>query len=157
METSNTHPSYDLDYLLNKFSLHTGNSDPTENYQYLKVVFDVIRQNTSFEEAIKFNDMLPLPFKAIFLDGWHISYGTNPSLNNINQLAEMMMAKSGQRLSNAAEARQLLRKVFAFLGQLTSPSQIKEGLSFLPEEFRSLVLQDPGFRYAYSDTCIWLS
>ncbi|WKN43861.1 DUF2267 domain-containing protein [Tunicatimonas pelagia] len=157
METSEAHSSHDLDDLLNKLSLHTGHSDLAENYHHLKVIFDVIRQHASFEEAVKFNEMLPLPFKAIFLDGWQISSRESRSFKSIDQVAEIVVRQSDHTLSTVTEARQLLRKVFTFLGQQTSPGQMREGLSFLPSEFRALLLQDPNLRYTYSDTCIWLS
>ena len=159
METSDAHPSsnHELDHLLNKLSLHTGCADLAENYQYLKVTFDVIRKYTSFEDAIKFNEILPLPFKAIFLDGWQVSSGKKKSFESIDQMAEKIVQHSDGSIATTTEARRVLRKVFALLGQLTSSHQRVEGFSVLPKEFRSLLSQDPGSRFAYSDACIWLS
>ncbi|MEM9834336.1 MAG: DUF2267 domain-containing protein [Bacteroidota bacterium] len=157
MEPTVAYANYELNSLLKNLSQHTGYPEPSENYQYLKIIFDVIRQHSTFEESIKFNEMLPLPLKAIFLDGWHIPSGDVPRFENMNHLAQIVVERSNHSISSIAQARQLLRKVFAFLGQYATPTQRRDGFSFLPSEFRVLLLQDPGLKYAYSDTCIWLS
>ena len=156
MKNLKLNSSTELDSLHQQLSAHTGYTSPTDNYRHLKIIFDVIRQYSSFEEAIKFNEILPLPFKAIFLDAWHIPSGDRQSFESIEQLAEVIAQHEYSDLSTA-DARQLLRKVFTFLGYFTPPKRMQEGLSFLPSEFRSLLLHDPSLRYAYSDTCIWLS
>lgn len=147
----------ELDRLLGKLAQYTGYPDYNTNRKYLQTIFRVIREHASFEEAIKFNDMLPLPLKALFLDGWNIQLARYQPFKSIDDLAEAVVEYSDHAVGSPTEARQLLRKVLTFLSQFTSPNQMSEGLSFLPVEFRSLLLRDPDIRYARPDTCIWLS
>lgn len=147
----------ELDRLLGKLAQHTGYPDPDTNRKYLQTIFRVIRKHASFEEAIKFNDMLPLPLKALFLDGWNIQLARHKPLRSIDDLAESVVEYSNHAVGSPTEARQLLRKVLTFLSQFTSPNQMGESLSFLPVGFRSLLMKDPDLKYARPDTCIWLS
>jgi len=147
----------ELDRLLGKLAQHTGNSDAEANQKLLQTIFRFIRRYASFEEAIKFNDMLPLPLKALFLDGWNIKLSGNKSVKNIDELAEAVVKYSDDTISSPAEARQSFRKVIAFLSGFTTRNQLQASLSFLPTEFRSLLMKDPDLHYARPDTCVWLS
>lgn len=156
MTTSEAPLTTELSQLLHQLAIHIGYSDSASAH-HLQTIFRVIRQHSSFENAIKFNDMLPLPLKALFLDEWHTLHEVGKPFKSTNQLALAVVQESNGTIHSSDEARQLIRKVLTFLGQLASPQQMKEGLSFLPSEFRSLLVRDPSLKYAYSDACIWLS
>ena len=147
----------EFDRLLGKLALHTGNPDTKANRKILQTVFRVIRRHASFEEAIKFNDMLPLPLKALFLDGWNIKPSNNKSLKSMDEFAEAMVKHGGKTITSPIEARQTFRQVLAFLGSFTTHNQMQNSLSFLPADFRSLLMKDPDMHYARPDTCVWLS
>ncbi|MGD1893590.1 MAG: DUF2267 domain-containing protein [Cyclobacteriaceae bacterium] len=147
----------EFDRLLGKLAQHTGNADAEANQKLLHTIFRFIRRHASFEEAIKFNDMLPLPLKALFLDGWNIKLSGNQPIKNIDELAEAVVKYSDDTISSPTEARQSFRKVIAFLSGFTTRNQMQESLSFLPPEFRSLLMKDPDLHYARPDTCVWLS
>ncbi|MEQ9440900.1 MAG: DUF2267 domain-containing protein [Cyclobacteriaceae bacterium] len=147
----------ELDQLLHKLTLSTGYADSRTLQKHLKFVFQVIRERVSFEESIKFIDLLPISFKALFLDEWHIHTTSPKPLQGMDDFAQAIVQASGHMIASPTEARQLLRQVFTFFGQFASPDQMKEGLAFLPQEFHSLLMNDPSLKYSYSDTCIWLS
>lgn len=154
-----TEPSFvaEQDRMLQKLSEYAGHSDPDLTRQNLMSVFRVIRTHASFEHSLQFIEILPLPFKMLFLDEWRIQASATQSLRSIDEFAEAVVRSSHNLIATPTEARQLLYKVFTFLGQFSTRTQMQSGLSFLPPEFRALLITDPTLKYQYSDTCIWLS
>jgi uncharacterized protein (DUF2267 family) len=157
MDTLKSPYAPEFDRLLGKLAQHTGNPDTKANQRLLQTIFRFIRGHASFEDAIKFNDVLPLPLKALFLDGWNVKLSSNKPVKNIDELAEAVVKYSDNTIKSPAEARQSFRKVIAFLSGFTTRNQLQESLSFLPSEFRSLLMKDPDLHYARPDTCVWLS
>nr|WKN36891.1 DUF2267 domain-containing protein [Tunicatimonas sp. TK19036] len=157
MKTSEHNFIAELDRILGKLASDLGDIPPRTAHKYLKTIFLVIRQRAYFEESLKFIEILPVPVKAMFLDGWQIQEIAPRPFRNMDDFAETVVRSSNRAIANPLQARQLLRKVFTFFGQLTSQEQMKEGLSFLPNDFHALLMSDPSLKYQYSDTCIWLS
>ena len=133
-------------------------NDDERALSHLRTVFRVVRNRTSFEQSLRFLEMLPVPMKAIFLNDWHIVPQAPAPIRTIDELADEVCKHEKQHLiRDRAEARRILRAIFTVLSRNTSRDAISDGLSFVSPETRAQLIKDHRERYHYSDTCIWLS
>ena len=127
---------------------------------HLRTVFRVIRNRASFEQSLRFLEMLPMPFKITFLNDWHIVPHAPSLIRSLDEWAdEVLRHEQLHPMQNRTEARRILLAIFAVLGKTIDRDTLHGSLGFVAPEVRIQLLkeQDQPERYQYADTCIWLS
>ena len=133
-------------------------NDDERALSHLRTVFRVVRNRTSFEQSLRFLEMLPVSLKAIFLNDWHIIPQSPALISSIDEFADEVRQREQQHLiRDLAEARNILRAIFTVLSQHATGDTLHEGLSFIAPEVRAQLVKAQAERYHYADTCIWLS
>lgn len=133
-------------------------NDDERALSHLRTVFRVVRNRSSFEQSLRFLEMLPVALKVVFLNDWHITPRAPAPINSLDELAEAVRQhEQNHTMRDREEALRVLRAVFAELASTCSPDALRDGLSFLPLSVRSQLVEAPAATYQYSDTCIWLS
>ncbi len=132
-------------------------NDDERALSHLRTVFRVVRNRSSFEQSLRFLEMLPVALKVIFLNDWHIVPGAPVPVSGLDELADAVLQHERSHIMrDQAEALRVLRAIFNELASIVSPDALHEGLSFLPASAR-FQLVGSAATYQYSDTCIWLS
>ena len=133
-------------------------NDDERALSHLRTVFRVVRNRTSFEQSLRFLEILPVSLKAIFLNDWHIVPQSPTPIRSMNDFADEVCQHEQQHLiRDQTEARAILRAIFTVLSQHASGDALHDGLSFIAPEVRDQLTKDHPERYHYADTCIWLS
>ena len=151
--------SEQLDAFIRKVA-HRANyfNDDERALSHLRTVFRVVRNRSSFEQSLRFLEMLPVALKVIFLNDWHIAPRTPTPISSLDELADAVRQhERNHTMRDQAEALRVLRAIFDELASIVSPDSLHEGLSFLPASARSQLVRSSSATYQYSDTCIWLS
>ena len=132
--------------------------DDERALSHIRTVFRVIRHRASFEQSLRFLEMLPMPFKAIFLNDWHIALQPPAPITNMDEFADEMLRYEQQHvMPDRTEARRVLRAIFGGLSHTVGSDLLRNSLDFVTLEVRAQLLEDQPERYHYADTCIWLS
>lgn len=125
---------------------------------HLRTIFRVIRTRASFEQALRFLEMLPLPLKVTFLNDWHIVPHPSRPIESLDEWADEIQRNEQQHpIHDREEARRVLRAIFSVLNRKVNKDTLYRSLSFVSPEVRAQLTEAPSERYHYSDTCIWLS
>lgn len=123
-----------------------------------RTVFRVVRDRASFEQSLRFLEMLPLPLKVIFLNDWHITPHAPDPIHSLDEWAEAVQrAERRYPLRSRAEARRAVRAVVEALHAQVDSDRLYDSLSFVSPELRDQLLGSRSNGYHYHDTCIWLS
>ena len=131
-------------------------NDDERALSHLRTVFRVVRNRSSFEQSLRFLEMLPVALKIIFLNDWRIAPRAPFPINSLDELADAVRQhEQNHPMRDQAESVGVLRAIFAELASIVSPDSLHEGLGFLPASARSQLVSTA--TYQYSDTCIWLS
>lgn len=161
MALSTPSPPYiaQLDELIHEVAQRANYPNDDERaLSHLRSVFRVVRNRTSFEQSLRFLEMLPVPLKAIFLNDWHIVPQRPSSIHSLDDFADEVQQHERQHtIRDRNEARQVLQAVFTVLRRHTTSDALHNGLSFISSDVRTQLLQESPMRYHYADTCIWLS
>ena len=124
---------------------------------HLTTVFRVIRYRASFEQSLAFLEVLPTPFKAIFLDNWHIVPHAPATINSLDEWAdEVVRHEQSYPLRDRTKAQDMIRAIFGVLSNRVGHEVLRDRLDFLAPEVRVQLVEQPA-PYQYADTCIWLS
>ena len=133
-------------------------NDDERALSHLRTVFRVVRNRSSFEQSLRFLEMLPVALKAVFLNDWHIAPRAPAPISSLDELAEAVrQQEQNHTMRDQAEALRVVRAIFDELASIVSPNTLLEGLDFLPASARSQLVGSSPAAYQYSDTCIWLS
>ena len=125
---------------------------------HLRTVFRVVRARASFEQSLRFLEMLPLSLKVTFLNDWHIVPHPARPIESLDEWADEVLQHEQQHvMHDQDEARRMLRAIFTVLGRKISSDSLRRSLSFVAPEVVDQLVNPPQERYHYSDTCIWLS
>lgn len=148
-----------LDELIHKVAQRANYPNDDERaLSHLRTVFRVVRNRASFEQSLRFLEILPVSLKAIFLNDWHIVPQSPVLITSIDEFADEVCQREQQHLiRDRAEARDILRGVFGVLSQYASGDTLHDGLSFIAPDVRDQLVKAQPERYHYADTCIWLS
>ena len=149
--------SAQLDEFIHKVARRANYSNDDERaLSHLRTVFRVVRNRSSFEQSLRFLEMLPVALKVIFLNDWHITPRAPVPIGSLDELADAVRQhEQNHPVRNQEEALRVLRAIFDELASLVSYDTMHDGLDFLPASARSQLVGTPP--YQYSDTCIWLS
>ena len=146
------------DELIQDIARQANSNDDERALSHLRTVFRVIRNRASFEQSLRFLEMLPMRFKVLFLNDWHIVPHVPSPISSLDEWAdEMLEYEQLHVIQNQAEARRILRAIFAVLSQRVSSDKLRHSLSFITPEVQAQLLEEQPERYHYADTCIWLS
>lgn len=133
-------------------------SDDERALSHLRTVFRVVRNRSTFEQSLRFLEMLPVALKVIFLSDWHIVPRAPVPIDSLNDLADAVrQQEQNYPMRDRAEALRVVQAIFDELASIISPNALRDGLGFLPASVRSQLVEPSATDYQYSDTCIWLS
>jgi uncharacterized protein (DUF2267 family) len=133
-------------------------NDDERALSHLRTVFRVVRNRSSFEQSLRFLEMLPVALKVVFLNDWHIAPRAPAPIRSLDELAEAVRQhEQHHTMRDQAEALRVVRAIFDELASIVSPDTLLDGLDFLPASARAQLVVPPPAAYQYSDTCIWLS
>ncbi len=133
-------------------------NDDERALSHLRTVFRVVRNRSSFEQSLRFLEMLPVALKVIFLNDWHIAPRAPVPVSSLDELADTVLQhEQNHPMRDRAEALRVLRAIFDELANVIPPETLHEGLGFLPASARNQLVGSSNATYQYSDTCIWLS
>ena len=135
----------------------TGTREPEQIVAHVRAVFGVIRQRASFEQSIRFLEILPIPLKVVFLSDWHIVPHAPSPLRSVDEWADEMLRLAYQpALKDREEAQGILLAVFRMLDEHVGGDTLRRGMSFVAPEVLSQLLDHPE-HYHYADACSCLS
>ncbi len=137
-------------------------NEPEKAVRALKSVFGVIRNRFTFEESLEFVGLLPLPLKAIYVDGWRVGESAPVQLHSLEELIDDIVANQSFEEnwynSNRDELRKTIKAIFQMIGSHVTEADMETNVYYLPLEIqhylRSATVET---RDSYSDTSIWLS
>ena len=125
------------------------------------MVLRAIRNRLNFECSLRFLNLLPLPLKAIYVDGWMLQDNTPHGLETTKDLIDEMMQSQNlftptQRdTKNAMEA---LQAVFRVISLHVSRHEFEMMLELMsPAVKQELENKAYPFFYDSPDTSVWLS
>ena len=122
-----------------------------DTHQFLEMVrsvFIAIRNRLSFESSLLFLNLLPLPFKALYINNWTISERAPDPLQNMDDLIDEVIncnpkliteckPKLITKLNGDREfVKHLVEAVFRVIGYHVSKADLETEMSFLPEDVR---------------------
>ncbi len=151
--------SSQLDAFIRKVA-HRANyfNDDERALSHLRTVFRVVRNRSSFEQSLRFLEMLPVALKIIFLNDWHIAPRAPVPISSLDELADAVRQHERNHIMrDRAEALRVLRAIFDELATVVSSDTLHDALGFLPASARNQLVGSSTATYQYSDTCIWLS
>lgn len=125
-------------------------------------IFSVMRSCISFEDSLEFINLLPLPFKAIYLNGWHIGNVLHTKINSLEELIDEIVASQfvheGWYNSSRDDLREILKAMFDVIGNYIGKSVVKPELNFLPSDIQYFIRHyHAEADNSSSETSIWLS
>lgn len=137
-------------------------SRPDTAKQAVTDIFGIIRKCLTFEDSLEFINFLPLPLKAVYLDGWQVGNASRTPINSLEELIdEIVMSPQGQRAwygSNRDTLREILKALFDVIGNHVGSHVNKPELSFLPSDIQYFMLQyHTEANKPAPETSIWLS
>ena len=133
-------------------------NDDERALSHLRTAFRVVRNRSTFEQSLRFLEMLPVALKVIFLNDWHIAPRAPAPISSLEELADAVQQhEQNHPMRDRAEALRVLRAIFDELASIVSPDTLHNALGFLPASVRNQLVGSPNVTYQYSDTCIWLS
>jgi len=128
----------------------------------VEAVLRSVRNRLSFEQSVKFLDLLPLPFKAVYIKDWNIQDHVPDRIDTMNDFIQEVCDNApelcGSDYKNPEKIKKAIRAVFKVLGLHVSKADLEKELSFLPQDLR-LYLEAEGVSLKSNAmlTSIWLS
>ncbi len=135
---------------------------PEEAKHAIADIFGVIRRCLSFEDSLEFINFLPLSFKAIYMNGWHVGNSSYTSISSMEEMIDEIVAspfvQHGWYNGNRDELREILKVVFDLIGNHIGKSVARPQLSFLPNDIQYFIMHyHTEADRSSSETSIWLS
>lgn len=125
------------------------------------MVLRAIRKRLNFENSLQFLNLLPLPLKAIYVDGWALQDNAPNALESIEDLVEEIMRSQNLFTPNERDTRNSLESVqavFRVISLHTSRHEFEMMLELVsPSVKRDLQDKTYPFFYDSPDTSVWLS
>lgn len=125
-------------------------------------VLQAVRNRLSFEHSVKFLDLLPLPFKAVYIKDWnikdHVPERINTMTDFIEEVCNVAPDLCETEYTDHKKIKDAIRAVFKVIGLHVSKADLEKELSFLPQDLR-LYLEAEGVSLKSNAmlTSIWLS
>ena len=128
-----------LDELLQQTAQELGwKRDDQQLLAVISSIFIAIRNRLPFEDSLLFMNLLPLPFKAIYLNQWKISEQTPDPLQNMDDLVNEIFQYNPVLISklkgDRTTVQHLVEALFLVISYHISKADLKKALSFLPED-----------------------
>lgn len=125
-------------------------------------VLQAVRNRLSFEQSVKFLDLLPLPFKAVYIKDWNVCDHIPDRIETMEDFINEVCTHTPDLCENEYQDRQkvkeAIRSVFKVIGLHVSKADLDRKLAFLPQDLR-LYLEAEGVSLKSNPmlTSIWLS
>lgn len=125
-------------------------------------VLQAVRNHLSFEQSVKFLDLLPLPFKAVYIKDWNVKDHVPESINTMDDFIQEVCSIAPDLCEsdyqNQQKIKEAIRSVFKVIGLHVSKNDLEKELSYLPQDLR-LYLEAEGVSLKSNAmlTSIWLS
>jgi len=152
-----------LDELVSKVATQMNRpDDPDCGTNAINAVLRSVRNRLTFEQSIKFLNLLPLPFKAVYIKDWKVNDHVPERINTMQSFIDEVYKVAPNLCSDGFQDDQLiklaLKAVFKVIGLHVSNQDLKKELHFLPDDLR-LYLEAEGVSIKSNalDTSIWLS
>ena len=107
-----------------------------------RAVLRVLRRRVSPQEYLDFIAQLPICLKAEAINGWDLSEFPDKSIKHIDDFLAAAKAADNRAAEHdfGDDAKETLRRLFAFLKKHISEGEIKDLAAELPEEIKEFVL-----------------
>lgn len=130
-----------LNELLHETAYEFGwTKDDKQFLEMIKSVFIALRNRLSFQSSLSFVDVLPLPFKALYLNNWIISKQTPDPLQNMDDLVDEIIKCNPKIIStfngDRVFIKHLVDALFRVISYHISRADLEKELSFLPEDVK---------------------
>ena len=130
-----------LDELLQQTAREFGwTRDEQQLLEMIKSVFIALRNKLSFEDSLLFVNLLPMSFKALYLNNWTISEQAPEPLQNMDDLVDEIIQCNSTFISNLkgdrASVKHLVEAVFRVISYHISKADLETEMSFLPEDVK---------------------
>ncbi len=109
----------------------------------LRSILRVLRRRIPPQEYLDFIAQLPICIKAEAINGWKLSDFPDKSIKRVEDFVAAAMQEDKRSaehdFGSAEEARELVRKIFAFLKRHISEGEMKDLIADLPEHLKTFV------------------
>jgi uncharacterized protein (DUF2267 family) len=128
----------------------------------IDAVLRAVRNRLSFEQSIKFLNLLPLPFKAVYIKDWNVNDHVPDRIDSmqdfIDEVHRLAPDLCSDRYKDNSVFKKAIKSVFKVIGLHVSNQDLKKELLFLPDDLR-IYLEAEGVSLKSNtlDTSIWLS
>ncbi len=135
--------------------------DIADAKKIVSMVLRGIRNRLNFENSLRFLNLLPLPLKAIYVDGWTLQDNTPIELETTKDLIDEMM--HSQNLFTPSErdtkhAMEAVQAVFRVISLHVSRHEFEMMLELIsPHVKQELENKTFPFLHDSPDTSVWLS
>jgi uncharacterized protein (DUF2267 family) len=106
-------------------------------YQVLRAVLHCLRDRLTINEAADLGDQLPMLIRGVFYEAWHPA-GKPDKIRSRDEFLTVITTRIAMKQS--IDAENAARAVFRTLENHISPGAIRDVISVLPEEIRTLWL-----------------
>jgi uncharacterized protein (DUF2267 family) len=110
-------------------------------YQVLRAVLHSLRDRLTINEAADLGDQLPMLIRGIYYEAWHPT-GKPDKIRSRDEFLTWITTRIAMKQS--IDAENAARAVFRTLESHISLGEIRDVISILPEEIRTLWLPPPG-------------
>ena len=110
----------------------------------LRAVLRVLRRRISPQEYLDFIAQLPICIKAEAINGWTLNEFPDKSIKKVEDFVKAVMEEDRQAAQkdfgeDLEEAKEKIRKIFAFLKKHISEGEIKDVEAELPEAIKEFI------------------
>jgi uncharacterized protein (DUF2267 family) len=128
----------------------------------IEAVLIAVRNRLTFEQSVNFLDLLPLPFKAVYIKDWNVQDHVPERINSmddfINEVCKVAPDLCENDYQDQQKIKEAIRAVFKVVGLHVSQRDLEKELSYLPQDLK-LYLEAEGVSLKSNAmlTSIWLS
>lgn len=136
--------------------------DPKYALRSIEAVLNAIRNRLTFEQSVNFLDLLPLPFKAVYIKDWNVQDHVPERINSMREFIDEVCKVDPELCESEyvdhAKVKDAIRSVFKVIGLHVSKSDLEKELAYLPQDLK-LYLEAEGVSLKSNAmlTSIWLS
>ena len=119
-------------------------ADERKADRMLRAVLRVLRRRISPQEYLDFIAQLPICIKAEAINGWTLNEFPDKSIKKVEDFVKAVMEEDRQAAhkdfgDDMEEAKEKIRKIFAFLKKHISEGEIKDVEAELPEAIKEFI------------------
>lgn len=128
----------------------------------IEAVLTAIRNRLTFEQSVSFLDLLPLPFKAVYIKDWNIQDHVPERIVSMQDFIEEVCKVAPDvcvtEYQDDEKVKSAIKAVFRVMGMHVSRKNLEKELSYLPQDLK-LYLEAEGVALKSNAmlTSIWLS